>query len=89
MESGVEKGFNSDIVFSGRSYHIQTEDWGMENPYLVSRVFCDGAVVKSFKTPYGVVLPKGPTADRAAIRYALRCQHEQILDLLVSGQLIG
>lgn len=88
MHSSVEKGFNSDIVVGGSTYHIQTEDWGRENPFLVSRVFCNGAVVKSVKTAYVKVLPQGPSADPKAIRFALRCQHEQILDLLVSGQLL-
>lgn len=88
MDTNVEKGYNSDIVVNGVTYHIQTEDWGRSNPYFVSRVFSNGAVVKSVKTAYSTVLPKGPTFDTQAVRFALRCQHEQILDLLVSGQLI-
>lgn len=88
MNHEVEKGFNSDVVISGVSYHVQTEDWGRQNPYFVSRVFCNGAVVKSVKTAYSSVLPKWPKTEVEAIRYALRCQHEQILDLLVSGHLL-
>ncbi|MGE0762853.1 MAG: hypothetical protein AB7N80_06215 [Bdellovibrionales bacterium] len=88
MNNAVEKGYNSDVSIDGVSYHIQTEDWGHANPYFVSRVFCNGAVVKSVKTAYANVLPKGPTFESQAIRFALRCQHEQILDLLVSGQLL-
>jgi hypothetical protein len=84
----VEKGFNSDVVVTGLNYHVQTEDWGSENPFLVSRVFKDGAVVKSIKTPYEAVLPKGPGSDGSAIRMAMRFQHDKILDLLVSGQLV-
>lgn len=84
----VEKGFNSDINLSGIDYHVQTEDWGRQNPYLVSRVFQNGAVVKSIKTAYAEVLPRGPGSDGTAIRYAMRVQHEKILDLLVSGQLL-
>lgn len=87
MDLSVEKGFNSDIVVAGKTYHIQTEDWGRANPFFVSRVFCNGAVVKSVKTPYEKVLPKGLVAERKTIQMALRMQHEQILDLLVSGQL--
>jgi hypothetical protein len=87
MDGPVEKGFNSDVVVNGLSYHIQTEDWGRANPFLVSRVFCNGAVVTSVKTSYAKVLPRGPMSDAQSIRFALRCQHEQILDLLMSGQL--
>ncbi len=83
----MEKGYNSDIVLRGISYHVQTEDWGRANPYLVSRVFRDGAVVKSIKNSYQEILPNGPRSDSHSIRLAMRVQHEQILDLLTAGQL--
>jgi hypothetical protein len=87
----MEKGFNSDIVFRGMTFHVQSEDWGRENPYIVSRVYSEGAVVKSVKTPYSEVLQASrwsrPVFNPDAIRTALRQQHEKILDLLVSGQL--
>ena len=87
----MEKGFNSDVVFKGMNFHVQSEDWGSENPFLVSRVYQNGAVVKSVKTPYSEVLGPArfsrPRIDSQAIRLALRDQHEKILDLLLSGQL--
>ncbi|MBX7231279.1 MAG: hypothetical protein K1X29_04240 [Bdellovibrionales bacterium] len=85
----IEKGFNSDIMVNGIPYHIQTEDWGRQNPFFVSRVFSNGAVIKSIKMPYSTLLSKGAQADQEEVRFALRCQHEQVLDLLVSGQLIN
>lgn len=85
----VEKGFNSDVSISDKSYHVQTEDWGRVNPYLVSRVFFNGAVVRSFKTSYEEVLPGGIAASPQDIRLAMKIQHNKILDLLVSGQLIS
>ena len=84
----MEKGFNSDVSWLGSQYHVQTEDWGNANPYLVSRVFQNGAVVKSIKTAYTEVLPHGPSAEARVIRLAMKIQHQQILDLLLSGQLI-
>lgn len=84
----VQKGFNSDVLLDGVNYHIQTEDWGRENPFLVSRVFRSGAVIKSIKTSYIEVLPDGLKTDEPTIRLALKLQHQEILDLLVSGHLI-
>lgn len=84
----MQKGFNSDVAWLGSQYHVQTEDWGYENPYLVSRVFYNGAVVKSVKTAYAEILPKGPKTEVDAIRLAMKIQHQQILDLLLSGQLL-
>lgn len=81
--SVVQKGFNSDIVVRGQSYHVQTEDWGLLNPFIVSRVFINGAVLKTIKTPYASVL--GLAESSEAIRLALRRQHNTIIDTLMGG----
>ncbi len=84
----MQKGFNSDIEYDGSNYHVQSEDWGTENPYLVSRVFLNGAVIKNIKTSYRDVLKPSSYQDPRAIRLALIEQHQQVLDQLVSGSLI-
>ncbi len=84
----MEKGFNSDITWHGSQYHVQTEDWGMDNRYLVSRVFHNGAVVRSIKTSYDEVLPSTTSREARTIRLAMKAQHDQILDLLLSGKLL-
>lgn len=83
----MQKGHNSDIQVRGRSYHVQTEDWGTGNPFIVTRVFCGGAVMKTIKIPYTEALRGGPVNDFEAVKLALRQQHHRILDQLVSGQL--
>ncbi|MCB0349960.1 MAG: hypothetical protein KDD38_02180 [Bdellovibrionales bacterium] len=83
----VQKGFNSDILYKGLTYHVQTEDWGAQNPFFVSQIFRNGAVVKNIKIPYTKVLPAGQNPNVQAVRFALEMQHQSILDLLVSGQL--
>ncbi len=83
----MQKGYNSDIQVRGKTYHVQTEDWGQQNPFLVTRVFSNGAVLKTIKTTYADVLRGGPIDDQNALRLALRQQHSRILDQLVSGQL--
>ncbi|MGZ3783091.1 MAG: hypothetical protein ACXWQ7_00835 [Bdellovibrio sp.] len=80
----VQKGFNSDITVRGQKFHIQTEDWGMQNPFLVSRIFCNGAVMKTIKTPYQSVLQMGSIKSEEAIKLALRRQHSTIIDTLMS-----
>lgn len=87
----MEKGFNSDVTFRGMEFHVQTEDWGRDNPYLVSRVYQNGAVVKSLKTAYAEVLGRSQFRDlkvfRAAISAAMRDQHQRMMDALVAGEL--
>ncbi len=83
----MEKGYNSDVTVRGESFHIQTEDWGNDTRLVVSRVFKNGAVIKSFKTSYENIFVFGPKGDAEAIRLAMKDQHSKILDLLFSGQL--
>lgn len=87
MNRSIEKGLNSDILHKGFTFHIQTEDLGRLNPFIVTQVFLKGKVVKQIKIPYSKVLPKGENSDAIAVRTALEFQHQSILDLLVSGQL--
>jgi hypothetical protein len=81
----MQKGFNSDITVRGNKYHVQTEDWGMQNPFVVSRIFCNGAVMKTIKTPYETVLQAASIRTDDAIKTALSRQHSQIIDKLMSG----
>lgn len=83
----MQKGLNSDIQVRGKSYHIQTEDWGNQNPYLVSRVFSGGAVLKTIKTPYEEALRAESIKTTEAIRSALQKQHHRILDQVMTGAL--
>jgi hypothetical protein len=82
----MQKGFNSDISVKGKVYHIQTEDWGQQNPFIVSRIFCNGAVHKTIKTSHAEAIRTGPINNAEAIREALKRQHNRVIDSLVQGQ---
>lgn len=81
------KGFNSDIIVRGVSFHVQTEDWGLKNPFIVSRVFKGGAVYRTIKTSYEDSVDIGPVAHPQNVVAAVKNQHTQIIDLLLGGQL--
>ncbi|HWU42041.1 MAG TPA: hypothetical protein VN132_01345 [Bdellovibrio sp.] len=81
----MQKGFNSDITVRGQMYHVQTEDWGLQNPFLVSRIFCNGAVMKTIKIPHDQVLQTGSNQIEKAIKLALHRQHSSIIDTLMAG----
>lgn len=85
----MEKGYNSDIRVFGDLYHIQTEDWGLDFKLIVTRIFKNGAVIKSFKHSYDPLLKNLPPSNRRThLRESLRIQHLKILDLLQSGQIL-
>jgi hypothetical protein len=83
----MQKGFNSDLSVRGKTFHVQTEDWGQANPFLVSRVFCNGAVIKTIKTSYEKALFEGSVNEDSAIRQALQRQHQQVMSDLLSNSL--
>jgi hypothetical protein len=83
----MQKGFNSDIQVKGQSYHVQTEDWGQENPYLVSRIFKNGAVIKTIKTSHTEAVRGGSIRTVDALQFALKTQHNLVLEQLLTGQI--
>ncbi len=85
----MEQGFNSDVMCQGTTYHVQTEDWGEANPFVVTRVFNSGSVVLSLKTTYVEIEKSNPSVGRQAIRLGMREQHQKVLDQLVSGTLLS
>lgn len=81
------KGYNSDLKVRGRTYHVQTEDWGSANPFLVSRIFQNGAVIKTVKIPYDEALRDQPVRSHEALRIALQKQHHDMIDALMDGRI--
>ena len=60
-------GFNHNINYKGRVYHVQTEDSGIGNPHLITHLFVGGNILASKKSSYA------PSPRRAEPREA-RCR---------------
>ena len=82
----MQRGFNTDIEIGGQRFHVQTEDWGEGNPFLVTRIYSQGAVVKSVKTPYQDALGRTGDSDSDILRLAMKDQHQNVLDWLLRGE---
>ncbi len=70
-------GENSDLFINGHNVHVQTEDWGIEKQYLMSRVFKDGSVFKTFRLGYDKIEKVELETQR---RSALLRFHQTIID---------
>jgi len=70
-------GENSDLFINGHKIHIQTEDWGTEKKVLMSRVFKNGSVFKTFRLTYDKI-NQVEIVDRR--RQALLQFHQTIID---------
>lgn len=70
-------GENSDLFINGHNIHVQTEDWGHEKQYLMSRVFKDGSVFRTFRLAYDKIEQVEVDTHRKS---ALMRFHQTIID---------
>ncbi len=76
-------GFNHNIKHKGRTYHVQTEDSGLENPHVITHVFLGGNVVASKRTSYADIV-RADNLTRV-VRELMEEQHKEMLRDLVDG----
>jgi hypothetical protein len=80
-------GLNSNVTHAGVEFHIQTEDLGRRNPYVLTLVFRAGAIVAREKVNYRNVL--GDKAPEAEIKSFMDQQHHRIMGKVMAGQFQG
>ena len=85
MTTVVLTGFNTDIDYSGTTYHVQTEDKGRNNPLVESLVYTSGEILYSRRTPYDDLVEQD--VDKEAIASLMERQHRSIVDAVHSGGL--
>ena len=71
------QGENSDLFINGAKIHVQTEDWGPEKKILISRVFKNGSVHKTFKLAYDKITQVEIDQQR---KKALVKLHQTVID---------
>jgi hypothetical protein len=81
----VITGFNTDIEHEGVVYHVQTEDKGLDTPFILSLVYVGGAILASKRSPYTDLL--GGEFDSAALGERLQRQHTLICAAITSGRI--
>jgi len=49
----AQDGFNNNVKYKNQTFHIQTEDSGLDKPHVITHLFADGGrVLKSHKRSY-------------------------------------
>ena len=77
-------GVNTNIRHKGETYHVQTEDGGIDQHTLTTVLFKNGAILSSKKTSY-IDLPLSPTFEETA-KGMMQEQHKQMMRDLVRGK---
>jgi len=78
-------GYNTDFKFRGKIYHCQTEDGGVNSPYITSLLYLQGAILASRKTSYADIL-RADCLDEV-VRALMMEQHKQMIRDLMHGKL--
>ena len=80
-------GFNTDIRHNDKVYHIQTEDKGLQNPYIESLVYVGGEILASKKTSYAEQMKDG--IDEKWIGGLMEQQHRTMIAAIKRGRFDG
>lgn len=78
-------GFNTDIEYQGTTYHVQTEDKGVDTPLILSLVYDRGTILASKRSPYDDLLVEG--FDEKALTERLKKQHKLICAAVQAGRI--
>ncbi|NNE99964.1 MAG: hypothetical protein HKN25_13165 [Pyrinomonadaceae bacterium] len=78
-------GFNTDIQYDGVTYHVQTEDKGLDTPVIMSLVYYRGAILASKRSPYTDLL--GSRFDEEILAGRLKRQHNLICAAIQAGRI--
>lgn len=80
----MKLGFNSNVEVGGVVYHVQTEDRGLNHPFVDTVVLAGGRVVHRRSSSYEDLLV-GENVDRTVLGERVERQHREVADGLRSG----
>jgi hypothetical protein len=81
----VITGFNTDVEHEGVTYHVQTEDKGVETPLILSLVYNRGTILASKRVPYDDLLAEN--FDEKVLATRLQKQHKTICAAVRAGRI--
>jgi len=78
-------GYNTNVRYKDKVYHIQTEDTGIDNPVIVTFLYYQGAIIASRKTNYANIINEPDYKEKVA--KIMKVQHKYMIRELLSGRL--
>jgi hypothetical protein len=76
-------GFNHNIKYKGKTYHIQTEDSGRANPHVITHTFIGGVILDTVRSSYEDIVETPGWQDK--LRDRMKAQHLEEIRRLLSG----
>ena len=79
----MEGGFNTNVRYRGRTFHVQTEDSGRKRPKIITLLYEGGVILFSKKTSYAEHVDADNVQE--VVRELMESQHREMLVGLKSG----
>lgn len=76
-------GLNTNHEYNGKVYHVQTEDSGLENPWIITHCFIGGTIIKTRRIEYRDALGRDDLESH--LTEIAREQHRGMIKSLLSG----
>jgi len=77
-------GCNTNVLYRGRQFHVQTEDSGRANPHIISHVYHGGTIIASKKSSYKDRIESEELDIK--VRAQIELQHKTMLKSLTGGE---
>jgi hypothetical protein len=72
-------GYNHNVRYAGRLWHVQTEDSGVNNPHIFTHLFHDGTILATKRHDYD------GASEVSAVQKLMQTQHKAMLRELKAG----
>ena len=92
----AQVGFNNNVKYKNQTFHIQTEDSGLDKPHVITHLFADGGrVIKSHKRSYAEQVKRDNVAQY--VRQLMKGQQLEMalalregkFDPVIEGRAVG
>lgn len=77
-------GYNTNIPYKGKLYHVQTEDNGVRNPVIITLLYFKGTILAAKKMSYAHVSSDPNYKD--IVREMMKEQHKSMMKELIAGK---
>jgi hypothetical protein len=81
----AQMGFNNNLKYKEHTFHVQTEDSGLDQPHIITHLFADGGrIIKTHKRNYHEHVARPDVAEY--VRTLMKGQHVEMVVYLRGGK---
>lgn len=78
-------GMNNNVLFNGTTFHVQTEDSGIDLPFITTHVFIGGNILATKKTSYEDIITSNNLNE--IVRAIMDEQHKKVIVAIKRGRI--